>query len=99
MSLYVHKMTVIGGDPRMLDLCTALTCAQPRHIPALDRIEPAAQFGVTKHIKWTVEQGNKIEAIKLVRILTDWSLKDSKDWVELVADVFPPSSSARDFTK
>jgi len=38
--------------------------------------------GLLKKIQEAVKGGHKIQAIKAIRLLTGWSLKDSKDFIE-----------------
>ena len=42
---------------------------------------------------------NKISVIRAVREVTEWGLKESKDWVESVQKTVPREFTARDFTR
>ncbi|NEQ54179.1 MAG: hypothetical protein F6K11_29285, partial [Leptolyngbya sp. SIO3F4] len=57
---------------------------------------PAAidAFDIDRHdindrVRMLLQDGRKIEAIKLVKTLTDWPLKDAKDYIDNYPDVAP----------
>lgn len=58
------------------------------HQPALESFD-IDRHTINDRIRLLLAEGRKIGAIKLVRMVTNWSLKDSKEYIENYPDVAP----------
>lgn len=90
MTIYVFR-NAFGGHTSKLDqtgefadFYKLITGRFPIKIEQLPLVQSEAMPKLIENIRHLSRNGQKIAAIKIVRALSDWGLRESKDWVELI---------------
>jgi ribosomal protein L7/L12 len=88
MTAYIFRTNngvdfIQDADHVTADFYTLVTGRNPTQLADLPHVTPEAQSSMRGLIRdMAFRNGDKIAAIKLVRALSGWGLKESKDWVE-----------------